>query len=205
MNDLQACPSPPGRGWREAPGEGRKSQQILRPSPCPLPVGEGEASATVICSHLTMPAVISLLNYGLSITNGFIRFHSEFHHHGGHGIFDLGSFRNQPTFSIRIFYDVPGDSRAEHDDVLFHRHGKAGEGSGRESSGRKGIHSANKGFKAKVFPPATWAMLFTMATMILGGGVDTRVWWAPTDSPYDLLAAIPSTSTLSRSGGKRST
>jgi DNA replication ATP-dependent helicase Dna2 len=34
-------PSPSGRGRREAPGEGRKSQQILRPSPCPLPEGEG--------------------------------------------------------------------------------------------------------------------------------------------------------------------
>ncbi|OLC97354.1 MAG: hypothetical protein AUH86_07675 [Acidobacteria bacterium 13_1_40CM_4_58_4] len=32
-----------------------------------------------------------------------------------------------------------------------------------------------KVFKARVFPPALWAMLFTMATMILGGGVDTRV------------------------------
>jgi hypothetical protein len=32
-----------------------------------------------------------------------------------------------------------------------------------------------KRFKAKVFPPALWAMLFTMATMILGGGVHTRV------------------------------
>jgi len=32
-----------------------------------------------------------------------------------------------------------------------------------------------KVFKAKVFPPALWAMLFTMATMILGGGVHTRV------------------------------
>jgi hypothetical protein len=32
-----------------------------------------------------------------------------------------------------------------------------------------------KVFKAKVFPSALWAMLFTMATMILGGGVDTRV------------------------------
>jgi len=32
-----------------------------------------------------------------------------------------------------------------------------------------------KRFKARVFPPATWAILFTMATMILGGGVDTRV------------------------------
>src|SRR5881397_165633 len=32
-----------------------------------------------------------------------------------------------------------------------------------------------KTFKAKVFPSATWAILLTMATLILGGGVDTRV------------------------------
>jgi hypothetical protein len=44
-----------------------------------------------------------------------------------------------------------------------------------------------KTFKAKVFPPATWAMLFTMATMILGGGVDTRV--IPT-FVHSILAAI---------------
>ena len=36
-----------------------------------------------------------------------------------------------------------------------------------------------KVFKAKVFPPALWAMLFTMATMIIGGGVHTRVRWTP--------------------------
>ena len=30
-------------------------------------------------------------------------------------------------------------------------------------------------FKSKVFPPATLAMLFTMAAWIVGGGVDTRV------------------------------
>jgi uncharacterized membrane protein YphA (DoxX/SURF4 family) len=30
-----------------------------------------------------------------------------------------------------------------------------------------------KRFKALVFPPALWAMVFTMATMILGGGVHT--------------------------------
>ena len=41
-------------------------------------------------------------------------------------------------------------------------------------------------FKAKVFPPATWAILFTMATMILGGGVDIRV--IPT-FVHSLLAA----------------
>jgi len=30
-------------------------------------------------------------------------------------------------------------------------------------------------FKSKVFPPATLAILFTMAAWIIGGGVDTRV------------------------------
>src|SRR5438046_8881037 len=34
-------------------------------------------------------------------------------------------------------------------------------------------------FKMKVFPPSLWAMLFTMATMIIGGGVHTHVAWTP--------------------------
>src|SRR5215813_14206256 len=53
-------PSPSGRGRREAPGEGRakrepdrakpqeKSIRVLRPSPCPLPEGEGGSSAISI-------------------------------------------------------------------------------------------------------------------------------------------------------------
>jgi hypothetical protein len=36
-----------------------------------------------------------------------------------------------------------------------------------------------KVFKAKVFPPALWAMLFTMVTFIIGGGVHMRVAWTP--------------------------
>ena len=36
-----------------------------------------------------------------------------------------------------------------------------------------------KVFKAKVFPPALWAMLFTMATFIIGGGVHSHVAWTP--------------------------
>src|ERR1043166_653213 len=32
-----------------------------------------------------------------------------------------------------------------------------------------------KRFKAQFFPPALWAMLLTMATMIIGGGVHTHV------------------------------
>jgi hypothetical protein len=46
-----------------------------------------------------------------------------------------------------------------------------------------------KVFKAKVFPPALWAMLFTMATMIIGGGVHTRVAWTP-PLLHALLAAV---------------
>src|SRR5437867_4049662 len=45
VNKLESGPSPSGRGTREAPREGRKSIQIWRPSPCPLPEGEGESSA----------------------------------------------------------------------------------------------------------------------------------------------------------------
>jgi hypothetical protein len=44
-------------------------------------------------------------------------------------------------------------------------------------------------FKAKVFPPAMWAMLFTMTTMIIGGGVHTRVSWTP-PLLHTLLAAV---------------
>jgi hypothetical protein len=46
-----------------------------------------------------------------------------------------------------------------------------------------------KVFKLKVFPPALWAMLFTMATMIIGGGVHTHVAWTP-PLLHALLAAI---------------
>jgi len=41
------------------------------------------------------------------------------------------------------------------------------------------IIQRTKIFKAKVFPPALWAMMFTMATMIIGGGVHTHVVWTP--------------------------
>src|SRR5262252_6758527 len=39
----------------------------------------------------------------------------------------------------------------------------------------EGFVQRTKVFKARVFPPALWAMLFTMATMILGGGVHTKM------------------------------
>jgi hypothetical protein len=46
-----------------------------------------------------------------------------------------------------------------------------------------------KVFKMKVFPPSLWAMLFTMATMIIGGGVHTHVTWTP-PLLHALLAAV---------------
>jgi len=46
-----------------------------------------------------------------------------------------------------------------------------------------------KVFKLKVFPPALWAMLFTMATLIIGGGVHTHVAWTP-PLLHALLAAV---------------
>jgi len=38
----------------------------------------------------------------------------------------------------------------------------------------EGYVQRTKVFKARVFPPALWAMLFTMATFIIGGGVHTK-------------------------------
>jgi hypothetical protein len=39
----------------------------------------------------------------------------------------------------------------------------------------EGYVQRTKVFKARVFPPALWAMLLTMATFILGGGVHTKL------------------------------
>src|SRR5690349_22318270 len=39
----------------------------------------------------------------------------------------------------------------------------------------EGYVQRTKVFKSRVFPPALWAMLFTMATFILGGGVHTKM------------------------------
>jgi hypothetical protein len=75
--------------------------------------------------------------------------------------------------SMTMFYFI-GTGKQVKDLVLNH------------PSGRDFVQRT-KVFKAKVFPPATWAMLFTMATMILGGGVDTRV--IPT-FVHSLLATV---------------
>src|SRR6185503_7255817 len=39
----------------------------------------------------------------------------------------------------------------------------------------EGFVQRTKVFKAKFFPPALWAMLFTMATFIIGGGVHVKL------------------------------
>jgi len=39
----------------------------------------------------------------------------------------------------------------------------------------EGFVQRTKVFKARVFPPSLWAMIFTMLAMILGGGVHTKI------------------------------
>jgi hypothetical protein len=63
--------------------------------------------------------------------------------------------------SMTMFYFI-GTGKMVKDSVASHPDGQ-------------GFIQRTKRFKAKVFPPSLWAMLFTMATMILGGGVDTHV------------------------------
>ena len=63
--------------------------------------------------------------------------------------------------SMTMFYFI-GTGKQVKDLVLNHPAGKE-------------FIQRTKMFKNQVFPPATWAILFTMATMILGGGVDTRM------------------------------
>ena len=58
--------SPSGRGWREAPGEGHRSSQILRPSPYPLPEGEGDLSN----SHAQSPGSVVLSKHSLAVMCG---------------------------------------------------------------------------------------------------------------------------------------
>ena len=69
------------------------------------------------------------------------------------------------TQSMTMFYFI-GTGKQVKDLVSSHPAGKE-------------FIQRTKVFKAKVFPPATWAILFTMATMILGGGVHTRTAWVP--------------------------
>src|SRR6267142_2417016 len=64
------------------------------------------------------------------------------------------------TQSMTMFYFI-GTGKQVKDLVANHPSGKA-------------LIQRTKVFKAKVFPPSLWAMLFT-TTMILGGGVDTHV------------------------------
>jgi hypothetical protein len=53
-------------------------------------------------------------------------------------------------------------------------------------------------FKSRVFPPATWAILFTMAAFIVGAGVDTRVVPVWIHSSLALLALLANAYALLR-------
>ena len=80
----------------------------------------------------------------------------------GHILFGLvATFLVTLAQSMTMFYFI-GTGKQVKDLVISH-------------SIAEGFVQRTKVFKAKVFPPALWAMLFTMATMILGGGVHTKV------------------------------
>src|SRR5262249_28087364 len=55
VKEFDGVTSPPGRGRREAAGEGHKSMQILRTPPYPPPTREGESHPTLIHSHFDRP------------------------------------------------------------------------------------------------------------------------------------------------------
>jgi hypothetical protein len=80
----------------------------------------------------------------------------------GHVLFGLfATFLVTLAQSMTMFYFI-GTGKHVKDLVISH-------------SITEGFVQRTKVFKARVFPPALWAMVFTMATMILGGGVHTKL------------------------------
>ena len=79
--------------------------------------------------------------------------------HIGFGMF--ATFLVTLAQSMTMFYFI-GTGKQVKDLVISH-------------SITEGFVQRTKVFKARVFPPALWAMLFTMAAFIVGGGVHTRL------------------------------
>jgi hypothetical protein len=109
---------------------------------------------------LLTTTLVSIVSFVISVYLGFtINGGARVQQHVLFGLF--ATFLVTLAQSMTMFYFI-GTGKQVKDLVISH-------------SITEGFVQRTKVFKAKVFPPALWAMLFTMATMILGGGVHTKV------------------------------
>jgi len=114
----------------------------------------------VMVLGLLSASLLSIISFAASVYLGFmIDGKSHVQQHVLFGLFS--TFMVTLSQSMTMFYFI-GTGKQVKDLVISH-------------SITEGFVQRTKVFKAKVFPPALWAMLFTMATMILGGGVHTRM------------------------------
>ena len=112
---------------------------------------------------LLTSALLSIVCFIATLLMGFMVFNTTLAQHVLFGLFT--TFLVTLTQSMTMFYFI-GTGKQVKDLV-------ASLPTGPE------LVQRTKVFKAKVFPPALWSMLFTMATMIIGGGVHTHVAWTP--------------------------
>jgi hypothetical protein len=109
---------------------------------------------------LLTTSLLSIISFVISVYLGFmIQGPARVQQHVLFGLF--ATFLVTLAQSMTMFYFI-GTGKQVKDLVISH-------------SIAEGFVQRTKVFKAKVFPPALWAMLFTMATMILGGGVHTKL------------------------------
>ena len=107
---------------------------------------------------LLTTSLLSIVCFAISVYFGFAS-HGPVRQHVLFGLY--ATFLVTLAQSMTMFYFI-GTGKQVKDLVLGH-------------SITEGFVQRTKVFKARVFPPALWAMLFTMATMILGGGVHTKL------------------------------
>ena len=113
--------------------------------------------ALLTCTLVSIVCFVATMLMGFSLVDGGLPRHFLF------GLFT--TFMVTLTQSMTMFFFI-GTGKQVKDLVASHPSGA-------------GLVRRTKQFKARVFPPALWAIVFTMATMILGGGVHTRASWTP--------------------------
>jgi hypothetical protein len=108
---------------------------------------------------LSTTSLLSIVCFVISVYLGFSHPVGHVQQHVLFGLF--ATFLVTLSQSMTMFYFI-GTGKQVKDLVISH-------------SIAEGFVQRTKVFKAKTFPPALAAMLLTMATMILGGGVHTRM------------------------------